>query len=185
MLLDDDDEEALERDESPAKPAPRTGGARGRRALVQDSSDDEMADAQPPPATGTAAGEPLLHLCNLVSGGKRACHLSKRICHAWPCVVTKLQLTQPTGRLRAQCSMLLTLINMRCRHDADRTAVFQGYLQGNATQSQPRMPVVVLAGEGDEIDVDLDMDPGDAELKPAEAQNKAKVCCLCCVRTQA
>ncbi len=57
MLLDDDDEEALEQDESPAKPAPRAGGASGRRALVQDSSDDEMADAQPPRATATAAGE--------------------------------------------------------------------------------------------------------------------------------
>ena len=56
MLVDNDDD-ALEQDESPAKPAARPSGNRGRRALVEDSSDDEMADAQPLPAATTAAGE--------------------------------------------------------------------------------------------------------------------------------
>ncbi len=52
-------------------------------------------------------------------------------------------------------------------------------------QAQPQRPVIVLAGEGDEIDVDLDMEPADvAPVKPAEAQKKAKVCCVRCVRTQ-
>ena len=56
MLVDDEaGEEEDDQDELPAKVAARSADARGRRTVLEDSSDEEMGDAQPQPATGACA----------------------------------------------------------------------------------------------------------------------------------
>ena len=52
MLVDDDGDELEDQHESPAKPAVLSGAARGRRTVLEDSSDEEMEDAQPQLASG-------------------------------------------------------------------------------------------------------------------------------------